>query len=205
MQFQPKTAATLWDLVEKYTGPGNNFYGADFYKRQDLEFHRYYLSPFGKGDRYRFRQRLTEIACSAITAPHPVLKCIGAANVGTGSLAGMRILRYLSAEMSESLSIWPFQQPTKNSGIVEVFPRLYFKLANTDPSLWQNRENINQTLAFYKSEKLSDHIEINREDEADALVSAAALRFLSSDEELWSAPKISEAAIKAEGWIFGVK
>ena len=170
-----------------------------------MEFYRYYLSPYGKGDRYRFRQRLTEIACSAITAPHPVLKCIGAANVGTGSLAGMRILRYLSAAMSDSLSIWPFRQPTKNSAIVEVFPRLYFKLANTDPSLWQNRENINQTLAFYKSEKLSDHIEINREDEADALVSAAALRLLSSDEELWSAPQSFEAAIKAEGWIFGVK
>ena len=117
----------------------------------------------------------------------------------------MRILRYLSVEMPELLSIWPFRQPTTNSGIVEVFPRLYFKLANTLPSLWQNQENINQTLAFYKSEKLSEQIEINREDEADALVSAAALRFLSSDEELWSAPKIFEAAIKAEGWIFGVK
>ena len=78
-------------------------------------------------------------------------------------------------------------------------------MANTDPSLWQNRENINQTLAHYKSEKLSDHIEINREDEADALVSAAALRLLSSDEELWSAPQSFEAAIKSEGWIFGVK
>ena len=107
--------------------------------------------------------------------------------------------------MPESLSIWPFKQPTKDSGIVEIFPRLYFKLANTDPSSWQNRENINQTLAFYKSEKLSDQMEINREDEADALVSAAALRLLSSDEELWSAPQSFEAAIKAEGWIFGVK
>ena len=48
-------------------------------------------------------------------------------------------------------------------------------------------------------------IEINREDEADALVSAAALRLLSSNEELWSAPKSFETAIKAEGWIFGVK
>ena len=36
---------------------------------------------------------------------------------------------------------------------------------------------------------MSDHIEINREDEADALVSAA-LRLLSSDEELWSAPQV---------------
>ena len=44
-------------------------------------------------------------------------------------------------------------------------------------------ENINQTLAFTNPKKLSDHIEINREDEADALVSAAALRLLSSDEE----------------------
>ena len=59
-------------------------------------------------------------------------------------------------------------------------------------------------VGFYKSEKLSDHIEINREDEADALVSAAALRLLSSDEELWSAPKSFEAAIKAEGWILGL-
>ena len=93
LDFQLKTAPALWRLVEEYTEASSNFYGANFYKRKDVEFHRYYLSPYGKGNLYKIRQRLTEVVCSDVTSPHPVLKCIGAANVGTGSLAGMRVLR----------------------------------------------------------------------------------------------------------------
>ena len=205
LDFQLKTAPALWRLVEEYTEASSNFYGANFYKRKDVEFHRYYLSPYGKGNLYKFRQRLTEVVCSAVTSPHPVLKCIGAANVGTGSLAGMRVLRYLSAEIPEYLSVWPFNQSIESSCIVEVFPRLYFKLANKDPRSWKDIGNINETLVYYKSGKVTSKFEINTEDEADALVTAAALRFLYADEELWSAPKSFEPATQAEGWIFGVK
>ena len=56
-----------------------------------------------------------------------------------------------------------------------------------------------------RSGKVTSKFEINTEDEADALVTAAALRFLYTDEELWSAPKSFEPATQAEGWIFGVK
>ena len=38
-------------------------------------------------------------------------------------------------------------------------------------------------------------------DEADALISAAALRWFSAQSDFWSVP----ADAMAEGWIFGVK
>ena len=39
------------------------------------------------------------------------------------------------------------------------------------------------------------------QDEADAIISAAALKFFSNNEQYW---KIHKAA-KKEGWIYGVK
>tara|TARA_B100001123_G_C15195093_1_gene981018 strand:- start:203 stop:922 length:720 start_codon:yes stop_codon:yes gene_type:complete len=201
---QPKTVEELWALVEKVCHGTPDFYGAPFYRRKDLEFYRYYLSPYGKGDRYRFRQRITEVACSNVTAPHPVLKCIGPANVGTGSLAGMRFLKGLLEKAEKFVSIWPFGAMTEKSVVVEIFPRLYFKKAGADPRDWVSIGSIDKVLNYYGSQSLDTNWKPEREDEADALVSAAALRGLTMGNAVWSTPKSNRSIKETEGWIFGV-
>jgi hypothetical protein len=197
-------ARGLWSLVEEVCGDTPELYGAPFYQREDLPFHRHFLSPKGKGDLFASRRRLTEAACADITWPHPVMKCVGAANVGTGSLAGMRLLDRLKRDMDDRVSVWPFEEPEGRSVLVEIFPRLYFKRAGLDPRSWCDTTVLNKTLAHYGSKPLAKNWSPAREDEPDALISAAALRGLSPIPEIWSTPLSIPSSRTREGWIFGV-
>ena len=199
-----RDARDLWILVEEVCGDVPELYGAPFYQREDLPFHRHFLSPKGKGDLFTSRRRLTEAACADITWPHPVMKCVGAANVGTGSLAGMRLLDRLKRDMDDRVSVWPFEEANGRSALVEIFPRLYFKRARVDPRAWRDPEALNQVLTHYGSEPLPKNWSPAREDEPDALISAAALRGLSPFPGIWTTPLSIPSAQAREGWIFGV-
>jgi hypothetical protein len=197
-------ARSLWALVDQVCQDTPELYGAPFYYREDLGFHRHFLTPKAKGDLFTSRRRLAEAACADITWPHPVMKCVGAANVGTGSLAGMRLLDHLKRGMDNHVAVWPFEKIEGRSALVEIFPRLYFKRADVDPRGWRERALLNQALAHYGSKALPKSWRPSREDEPDALISAAALRALSSRPEIWSTPLSIPAARTVEGWIFGV-
>jgi len=167
-------------------------------------FHRYFCLHMGRGPLFT-EKACYRVYCGKVTSPHPVMKCIGAANVGTGSLAGMRFLHRLKNNLNQKITIWPFEKKIENSVAVEIFPRLYFKQAGTNPQHWRNPETINTALEFFESKPLSEDWTPNREDEPDALLSAAALRNYASNPTIWSAPDICSSAKNYEGWIFGVK
>ena len=63
-------------------------------------------------------------------------------------------------------------------------------------------ENINKSLEFFNSKPLKKNQIIGGpdRDDADSIISSAALRFLSTDKKNWNVPNSS----KKEGWIFGV-
>ena len=63
-------------------------------------------------------------------------------------------------------------------------------------------ENINKALNFFESNNLSKNIKIQGpdQDDGDAIISSAALRFFSRKDNYWNVPSVS----KKEGWIFGV-
>lgn len=186
----------LWDLVEALSGQTDDLYAGTVYA-PGSPVAEHYLSPLGRGARYTHRQRRTEQACAAVTTPHPVFKCIGAANVGTGSLAGMRLLR----RIAERAAVWPFSAPGPVT-VVEIFPRRYFLTTGQNPRAWREGSVIDAVLAGYGSDPYA-RADLDTEDKADAVVSAAALRALAADPQVWSAPA-REPASRHEGWIFGV-
>lgn len=195
----PATPEAVWATVEAAAADDPHFYGAALYQRADLPYRDYFMAPGWLGELYRHRQRLTERVSASVTTPHPVFKCIGAANVGTGSLAGMRLLHRLGARAD--VRIWPFDAtPGAALTVVEIFPRLYFKRAGGDPRRWGDPENLTNVCRHYgcAAPVLPS---IRTEDEADALVSAAALRALGPDGTLWRQAENPGAA--TEGWIFG--
>ena len=63
-------------------------------------------------------------------------------------------------------------------------------------------EKINKSLEFFNSKRLKKNQIIGGpdQDDADSIISSAALRFLSTDKKNWNVPNSS----KKEGWIFGV-
>lgn len=206
----PKTATDLWALVEKVNNNQPDLYGGAMFRHP--KWGEYYLAPPDYTARYyESCRRLTEIASRAAgRSPSPTFKAVGADNVCTGSLAGMRLLHQLKQHLGERLSIWPFDDIVDGKAdlvLVEIFPSLYFyrlgmvsaKKAAANPAF------LNRALAAYNSKgvKLGFTPMGNDADEADAIIAAAALRYFSIASG-FTLPAASMAIARREGWIFGV-
>ena len=206
----PKTATDLWALGEKVNHNQPDLYGGSMFRHP--KWGEYYLAPPDyKARYYESCRRLTEIASQAAgRSPSPTFKAVGADNVSTGSLAGMRLLYQLKQHLGERLSIWPFDEIVDGKAdlvLVEIFPSLYFyrlgmvsaKKAAANPAF------LNRALAAYNSKGVKAGFTPmgNDADEADAIIAAAALRYFSITSG-FTLPVASMAIARREGWIFGV-
>ena len=197
---QPQTAPELWALIDGLNDSAPDYYGGLIW--DDATYGPYYNAPSGrKGARFASRRRQTEDAAKSVKSPSPTFNCVGPAGVGTGSLAGMRLCHALL----KSASIWPFTtSDTTALTVVEIFPSYYFKQAGISPIKGAQARvgNLNHALAFFHSDPVADDFTAHGpdHDDADALISAAALRALASEPSSWDVP---DCAMR-EGWIFGV-
>ena len=191
----------MWEKIDNINNKLANFYGGGIWSKEP--YSNYYNSPNLKGTLYKSRRRFTEIeAKNKIHSPSPTFNCVGPGAVGTGSLAGMRVLNFLK----NKINIWPFNNSVlqKKSVAVEIFPTYYFRYARVKPekNIGYALDKINQALSHYGCNSLPQDIIIGGpdQDDADAIVSAAAMRYFSNNRNCWNVPKVS----KKEGWIFGV-
>ncbi|MDC3311689.1 hypothetical protein OAW28_03440 [Alphaproteobacteria bacterium] len=196
----PKTAIQLWSLIEQINQNAPDYYGGIIW--QHPIFSAYYNSPGNKGSLFSSRRRETELVARQIKSPSPTFNCVGPAGVGTGSLAGMRMLHDLKGHACR----WPIETNFEVAlTVCEIFPTYYFALAGIRAikGVQAQLEILNQALAFFGSEPMTDDFIAKGPDfdEADALISAAALRNLADKRHLWQVP---ESAMY-EGWIFGVE
>ena len=112
----------------------------------------------------------------------------------------------MNTEPDHKTKIWPFDDLnySTQSVFVEIFPTYYFRLSKIKPEkkIGYTIENINNSLNFFNSKPLRKNQIIcgPDQDDADSIISSAALRFLSTDKKIWNVPNSS----KKEGWIFGV-
>jgi hypothetical protein len=197
----PISPYKLWKKIDNINNKLANFYGGGIWSEEP--YSNYYNSPNLKGTLYKSRRRFTEIeAKNKIHSPSPTFNCVGPGAVGTGSLAGMRVLNFLK----NKINIWPFNNNIlqKKSVVVEIFPTYYFRYAGIKPekNIGYTMSKINQALSHYDCNSLPKDIIIGGpdQDDADAIVSAAAMRYFSNNRNCWNVPKVSQK----EGWIFGV-
>jgi len=199
----PYHAADLWALIEQKNQNQPHYYGGGIWDDEMLG--PYYNAPSGRrGYLFSSRRRLTEQVARVVKSPSPTFNCVGPAGVGTGSLAGMRLLHALF----DKAHIWPFSgmfTGLRSLHLVEIFPSYYFSLAGIQAVKGAHGkvENINKALHFFESEPVSNSFNAAGPDydEADALISAAALRFFARKADFWQTPKQASR----EGWIFGVR
>ena len=190
----------LWEMIDEINNKTPNFYGGGMWLEEP--FLNFYNAPKLKGLLYKSRRRHTEIHAKNKThSPSPTFNCVGPGAVGTGSLSGMRVLNLLK----NKINIWPFNNlGNKKSIAVEIFPTYYFRYAGVKPekNIGYTLNKINEALHFYNCNSLSKNIKIGGpdQDDADAIISAAAMRFFNDNEVVWNVPNVS----KKEGWIFGV-
>ena len=204
----PSGPTALWARVEAECAGDTNLYGGAMFAAPRLG--DYYLSPRNHGaPHYRSRRRLTELAARASArAPSPTFKAIGADNVATGSMAGMRLIHALRAALGARLAVWPFDEVTPARALsmvlVEIFPSYYFHRAGFNPARNAAADPafMNAALAAYDSHGVGPDFTPRGADadEADAIIAAAALRWFAGQGASWTPP----SAAAREGWIFGV-
>jgi hypothetical protein len=205
-EFKPKDVKSLWNKIDFSCQEAPDFYGGPFYKSQNAPFSDYLLYQKYKGKKYSNRMRITDNRCAKLAGnPSSVFKCVGPESVGSGSVAGMRLLHHISLQLNTTFLIWPFQRDDNaRSLIVEIFPRFFFKLAEVNPREWRNRDTVNNALEFFGSDILPSNVGIESEDQIDAIISAAAIRHLAGKPNSWQPSGLNECARAYEGWIFGV-
>jgi len=208
--LSPADVVSLWAMVDQVNDGQPDLYGGAVFRH--AIWGEYYLAPpHYQARHYASRRRVTEIAARvAGRSPSPTFKAVGADNVSTGSLAGMRLLHQLKQQLGARLSVWPFDAiiaGQTNLVLVEIFPSFYFyrlgmvpaKKAAADPAF------LNQALAGYGSDGVpADFRAMGHDaDEADAIIAAAALRHFSTASSFRLSADIKCAA-QQEGWIYGV-
>ena len=208
--LSPADVVSLWAMVDQVNAGQPDLYGGAMF--QHALWGDYYLAPpTYQARHYASRRRVTEIAARAAgRSPSLTFKAVGADNVSTGSLAGMRLLHQLKQQLGARLSVWPFDAiiaGQTNLVLVEIFPSFYFyrlgmvpaKKAAADPVF------LNQALAGYGSDGVpADFCAMGHDaDEADAIIAAAALRHFSTASSFRLSADIKVVA-QQEGWIYGV-
>ena len=197
----PTNVKSLWSMIDIINQEKENLYGGEIWNQKPYCY--FYNAPKSKGKLYITRRRITEIdAKNKKHSPSPTFNCVGPGAVGTGSLAGMRILNLFNKQVN----IWPFDnyQILNKSVFVEIFPTYYFRISSIKPekNVGYTLKNINKSLAFFNSKPLEKNQVIGGpdQDDADAIISCAALRYFSCQKHIWNVPNMS----RKEGWIFGV-
>lgn len=205
----PESSLALWQRIDSICQDERHFYAGPFYKDRATPFSDYFCYQDGARPHYvKNRLRRTDKVCAAFyTQPTCVFKCVGPDQVGSGSTAGMRALHFLATNHAHTMSIWPFYSISKNKSVlVEIFPRLFFARAREDSRQWRDLSTVNAVLRHFKSEPLEQGFDFSSkyaEDKIDAIVSAAALRGLSSHPKVWHPQSLEGKAQRFEGWIFG--
>jgi len=195
----PSDASALWAFVDAFNHAEPALYGGALYRDPASPVRGHYWTGGPRPASFMVRRRAAEIAAAGLNAtPHPVFKVFTAANVGTGSLAGMRLLHRLH----RAVAVWPFAPPGAVT-VVEIYPKFFVRAAGVKAEkLVEDPDRIDATLAHYGSAPYAGP-PLDTEDKADAVVSAAGLRALASVPEVWAAPS-RQPASRREGWIFGV-
>ncbi len=199
----PRDARALWALVDELCAHEPHLGATTFADHSELAPH--YRRHGGRqgaafeGGRGRFRK--TEHAqARAGCRPYSNFNLVGAAQVGKGSLAGMRLLHRLSGR----IAIWPFDRlPTQGSVLVEIYTTIAAIAAGRTAarSKMRSTNELNTALAVLGSEPVPDTGIID-DHSTDALLTAAWLRHVHAEPRLWSAPPSPKIAA-TEGWTFG--
>lgn len=200
----PPDARSLWAMVDALCASDPHLGVSSFVDHPEIARHfRRHGSREGDlfgGGRGRFRE--TEWAQGLMgCAPTSNFNLVGAAQVGKGSLSGMRLLNRLPRD----IAVWPID-PLPGAGKVVV--EIYTTIAAIAAGRSARNSKIRDADALAKAltalgctagalpDRVTDHA-------ADALITAAWLRIHAHREELWQPSVMNPKIAQTEGWTFG--
>lgn len=201
----PETAKALWRKVDELAQKDPHLAVTSVVRHPDLRRHFRHgkgdcgdLFEPGAGRMRRTEQRQKDHKLT----PSSCFNLVGAAQVGKSSLTGMRVLHRLGG----AIPVWPFDPlPKTGSVAVEIYTSLAARAAGIPPgrSKMLSGDALDAALgelgvaAHGALDRYTDHA-------TDAILTAAWMRLVAGNPELWSPPGLDRVA-QTEGWTFGVR
>lgn len=197
----PKTAQTLWPFVDTLSADADDLFAGPFVDKFADHYHR----AGAKGRLYERRMRVTEaLAVTNRAGPcESVFHLIGPSQVGLSGLSTVRMLARLVAH--DHIAVWPYEEANTPTVLVEIYAAAFAKLGGhrgkirglTDMNSILENLGSGSMLAMPDAANAGEHA-------ADAIVTAAGLRFTADNRKYWHPSALSTMVRRTEGWIFGV-
>jgi hypothetical protein len=196
----PASAREFWAYVDASSGD-EDLGAASFLERVHRPHFYFGIADGVKAEFVRFRQCDAQLNAQGGRKTASAYDAIGAAQVAKASFAGMRFLHRLHGKVA----VWPMDPlPTRGSAVVEIYTRIYLRRAGLSGVKLRSRAELNRALKGLGSPPARLRFEPS-DHQTDALVTAAGMRALASEEPGAFAPKGLTAEIAhTEGWTFGV-
>ncbi|AOL94257.1 hypothetical protein [Porphyrobacter sp. LM 6] len=205
----PADARGLWALIDALCADDPHLEAGGFVTHPQAS--RYFRHGKGiEGDRFLLpgaasregRFRVAETAQrSAGVRPVSNFNLVGAAQVGKSSLTGMRMLHRLG----QRVPVWPVDPlPEEGSVVTEIYTSVAARLGGVTGAATKIRsfEALNDALDLLGSPPVSGSGPID-DHSSDALLTAAWLRRVHTERDLWNPPALTTDIARTEGWTFG--
>ncbi len=205
----PADARGLWALVDMLCADDPHLEAGGIVTHQQAA--RYFRHGKGaEGDRFLLpgapnregRFRVAE-AAQRKQGVRPVsnFNLVGAAQVGKSSLTGMRMLYRLGGRVP----VWPVDPlPESGSVITEIYTSVAARLGGVTGAATKVRSYsaLNDALDALGAPPVEGTGAID-DHSSDALLSAAWLRKVHAQRDLWHPPSLTDSIARTEGWTFG--
>jgi hypothetical protein len=196
----PSTAREFWAYVEACCDD-EDLGAASFLERTHRRHFYFGIADGVKADFVRFRRCDASLNAQGGRKTASAYDAIGAAQVAKASFSGMRLLHRLNGKVA----IWPMDAlPASGSVVVEIYTRIYLRLAGLSGTKLRSRVELNAALEALGSAPARLRFEPD-DHQTDALVTAAGMRALAASEPRALAPEgLTPQLARTEGWTFGV-
>jgi hypothetical protein len=205
----PADARGLWALIDALCAGDPNLEAGSFVSHPEAS--RYFRHGAGlQGDRFLLpgaatregRFRLAEAAQRGQgVRPVSNFNLVGAAQVGKSSLTGMRMLHRLAGR----LPVWPVDPIADQGSVVtEIYTAIAARAGGVTGAATKVRslEALNDALDRLGSAPVKGSGAID-DHSSDALLTAAWLRRVHTNRDLWHPPSLTDNVARTEGWTFG--
>jgi hypothetical protein len=195
----PAEAKALWAYVDGLCADED--LGAASFMEQHHRRHFYFGAADGTKADF-LHHRVCEHAFNATGGgkASTLYDAVGAAQVAKASYAGMRLLHRLEGRVP----VWPMDPvPDDGSLIVEIYTRVFIRLAGLPGGKVRSRMDLNRALAALGSRSARLAHEPN-DHETDVLIAAAGLRAIAEESLYWNPPALTPLLARTEGWTLGV-
>jgi hypothetical protein len=196
----PTSAREFWAYVDEHCDD-EDLGAASFLERAHRRHFYFGIADGVKAEFMHFRQCDARLNAQGGRKTASAYDAIGAAQVAKSSFSGMRLLHRIDGKVA----IWPMNAlPERASAVVEIYTRIYLRLAGLQGTKLRSRAQLNLALKGLGSRPARLRFEPN-DHETDAIVTAAGMRALATGEPRAFAPEgLTPELARTEGWTFGI-